>query len=211
MEDLRLFPQLRDKKLLEEIAQHGKVMAFPAHTTIMDYGQYLSHMPLITQGSIKIMREDEEGHEILLYHVYPGSTCAVSLTCCMERRKSEIQAIAESDVQLIMLPVEKMEPWMREYPGWRQFVIQTYADRFAELLQVIDDTAFRKLDERLARYLLRRSKAAGVTTLKTTHQEIAQDLNGSRESISRLLKQLERLGRIKLGRNMVEILPGLEM
>ena len=209
MDDLRLFPQLRDPKLQADITAHGKEMTFPAHTTIMDYGQYLSHMPLITEGSIKIMREDEQGHEILLYHVYPGSTCAVSLTCCMERRRSQIQAIAESDVKLIMLPVERMEPWMREYPGWRQFVIQTYADRFAELLQMIDDTAFRKLDERLARYLLRRSKAAGTTTLKTTHQEIAQDLNGSRESISRLLKQLERMGKIKLGRNVVEILPAL--
>ena len=206
MDDLRLFPQLRDKHLQREITEFGREMTFPAHATIMDYGQYLSHMPLLLEGSIKIMREDDEGHEILLYHVHPGSTCAVSLTCCMERRRSEIQAVAEADVRLIMLPVEKMEPWMRQYAGWRQFVIQTYADRFAELLQVVDDTAFRKLDERLARYLVRRSRAAGTQVLKTTHQEIAQDLNGSRESISRLLKQLERLGKIRLGRNAVEVL-----
>ena len=206
MNDLRLFPQLRDKKLLADIAEYGRETSFPTQTVIMDYGQYLSHMPLLLDGSIKIMREDEDGHEILLYHVYPGSTCAVSLTCCMERRRSEIRAIAETDVSMIMLPVEQMEPWMRQYSGWRQFVIKTYADRFAELLRVIDDTAFRKLDERLVRYLLRRTQAAGTRTLQTTHQEIAQDLNGSRESISRLLKQLERMGKIRLSRNVVEVL-----
>ena len=205
MLQLGKFPTLSNKALQEAIASVAREASFDAQEVLMDYGQYISHMPLLISGSIKILREDVDGREILLYHVQPGGTCAVSLACCMERRQSEIRAITESPTKVLMIPIEHMEPWMATHSGWRQFVIQTYHNRFSELLKTVDDIAFRKLDERLLLYLQKRAALAEDGVVRSTHQEIAQDLNGSRESISRLLKQLERMGRIQLSRNAITI------
>lgn len=201
------FPNIKDTELLHGIVSNGKLEIIEEGDYLIDIGRPIRSIPMIVSGSVKVMREDAEGNELLLYYLKAGETCAMSLTCCMEGRKSEIRAVAAETVQMIVLPVGLMEDFMR-YRDWRAFVMNTYARRFDELLDTIDSIAFQRMDERIENYLLTKVKSTGATTLHVSHQDIAQDLNTSREVISRLLKQMERHGKLRLGRNRIEVLMG---
>lgn len=192
--------------LLEEIAQVGSLKQVQEGEKLIEIGDYLRSMPLLISGAIKILREDDEGDELLLYFIESGDTCAMTLTCCIGHTKSQIRAIAELDTVLIMIPVQKMEEWMGKYRSWRNFVLASYHGRLMEMLDTIDSIAFMNLDERLIRYLNDKQKITGSATINSTHQEIAYELYTSRVVISRLLKRLENLGKIKLNRNSIEIL-----
>ncbi len=199
------FPQLCDEELLAELAAEATLKQVPAGTTIMDIGSTIKMMPLVTRGAIKVMREDDEGNELLLYFLYPGQSCAMSVQCCMAHVPSQIRAIAEDDTEMIAIPVQFIDKWMQTHASWRNFILQTYSNRFNELLQTVDSVVFQQLDERLLAYLQQKAQIAQSPILQTTHQDIAYDLHSSREVISRLLKQLEKHGKIKLGRNKIEL------
>jgi len=200
------FPSLYEKGLVEDIQAFGKVVTFSAGDNLIEIGAYIKQMPLLIEGTLKISREDTEGNELLLYYLNSGETCAMSLTCCMGDVKSNIKATAIEDAQIIMLPTRKMDEWIKKYDSWKNFIFRAYQIRFEEMLQTVDSIAFMKMDERLERYILERSKELNTNILNLTHQEIASDLNTSREVVSRLLKQLEKLGRIKLHRYKIEII-----
>lgn len=200
------YPQLAERNLQDEIANEGTIMHFKAGSLIMDFGAYVKIMPLIIKGSIKVSREDEEGNELFLYYLKPGETCSMSFTCCLMDKKSEIRTVAEEDTTLIGIPTRFMDEWMSRYPSWKNFVMTSYDNRMLELVRTIDNIAFKKMDERLMDYLEQKAEANSNRTLNATHQEIAYDLNASREAISRLLKQLERNGVVELGRNRIELL-----
>ena len=200
------FRNVFEKELLEEILNVGKLVVVEAGETIIDAGQYIKFVPLILSGAIKIIREDQEGGEILLYYVGANETCAMSLTCCLAHQKSRIRAVAEEKTELWNLPVSKMDEWMLKYTSWKNFIMQTYSTRFDELLQTIDGIAFKKVDERLEKYLIEKAAVSGSKVLQVSHQQIAEELNSSREVISRLLKQLEHQGSISLGRNKIELI-----
>ncbi len=200
------FRNVFEKELLEELSQIGKIVEVKAGDTIMDTGQYIKFIPILLSGNIKIIREDDKDGEILLYYVGSNETCAMSLTCCLAHQKSRIKAIAEEDTVMVSIPVAKMDEWMLKYNTWKNFVMQTYNARFDELLKTIDGIAFHKVDERLEQYLHDKSVVTGSSTIAVSHQQIAEELNSSREVISRLLKQLEHNGGIRLGRNKIEIL-----
>ncbi|MEM7102402.1 MAG: Crp/Fnr family transcriptional regulator [Bacteroidota bacterium] len=202
---VKSFPYITEVKLQKEIIDHGEIRTFADGEVIMDFGQYIRSVPLLMKGSIKVIREDDKGNEILLYFLKPGETCTMSLTCCMADRKSQIRAVAEDESELLLIPVKKMEDWMAQYGSWKNFVMDSYGKRFEELLSTIDAIAFKKMDERLLDYLQKKSAAAGTNTLHITHQQIAAELNASREAISRLLKQLENQNIISLGRNRIDI------
>lgn len=202
----KLFPLLTSKELLQEIERHGIYREIPSEEIIIDFGQYIKTVPLILSGRVKVVRQDDSGKELFLYYVYPGETCAMSLTCCLANQRSEIKAIAEEDTSLIAIPVFLAEHWLQQYPDWKNLVMQTYSVRFRDLLNTIDSIAFRKMDERLEEYLFAKKKATQSDVLNITHQEIATELGTSREVISRLLKQLERRGKIQLGRNRIRII-----
>ncbi len=200
------FPELTEEELIQEIVQNGRIFRAGRDEKIIDIGAYIKNMPLIIDGAIKILRQDKEGRELFLYYLQPGETCAMSLTCCLAHERSSIRAIAEEDTQLIMLPVELMDSWMTKYPSWKSFVMHTYSKRFDELLHTIDGIAFNKMDQRLWNYLLDKSTANNSRTIETTHQQIAYELNSTREVISRLLKKLEKDGKIVLGRNRIDLI-----
>jgi len=200
------YPQIAERPLQEEIAQVGKVMRFRAGEMIMDFGSYVKVVPLILEGSIKVSREDEEGNEIFLYYLQPGEACSMSFTCCMMNKKSEIRTIAEEDTTIIGIPTRYMDEWMSRYASWKNFVMLSYDSRMLELIRTIDTIAFKKMDERLLGYLEKKAAANKSRTINATHQEIAYDLNASREAVSRLLKQLEKEGFLELGRNRIELL-----
>jgi len=195
-----------EEELLEEIDKVGSFREFKANDYLIEIGDYIKSMPLLLNGAIKILREDDKGDELLLYFLERGDTCAMTLTCCLGKAKSKIRAVAETDGALIMIPIEKMEDWLTKYKTWRNFVIDSYNVRLNEMLEAIDTLAFMNLDERLYKYLTDKAKVIGKTEIKNTHQEIAYEMHTSRVVISRLLKALELRGKIKLNRNNIEIL-----
>ncbi|SFU29683.1 CRP/FNR family transcriptional regulator, anaerobic regulatory protein [Pustulibacterium marinum] len=197
---------LFEEELLQEINQVGTFREVPEGFMLMDIGDYIKSMPLLVNGVIKILREDENGDELLLYFLERGDTCAMTLNCCVGQKKSEIRAIAESPAKLIMVPVEKMEDWMQKYHSWRNFILQSYNSRLSEMLETIDTIAFMKMDERLLKHLRDKAMVNSDDILSTTHQEIAQNLHTSRVVISRLLKKLENEGKIKLNRNSIHVI-----
>ncbi|WP_010135222.1 Crp/Fnr family transcriptional regulator [Ochrovirga pacifica] len=197
---------LFEKELLEEISKIAIYKEVTKGTTLMSIGQYVKSMPILLNGAIKILREDSEGDELLLYFLEKGDTCAMTLTCCTGNKKSEIKAITELDTRLLMIPVEKMETWLATYKSWRDFVLNSYHHRFMELLDTVDTIAFKKMDERLLKYLKDKKAVTGNKVIKSTHQEIAYELHTSRVVISRLLKKMEQEGRISLRRNAVYVL-----
>ncbi|MGN7722309.1 Crp/Fnr family transcriptional regulator [Chitinophaga sp. 22620] len=198
------FPAL-EPSLREAIARIGTLREVPAGETLMRSGQFLKSTMLVAEGRIRIYREGGEGGEIFMYDLEPGSACALSMICAASARESKVMGKAETDAVVIMLPIEAMEQLMREHKSWYRFVVESYRSRFEELLEVLDSVAFHSMDERLQIYLAKQSAKLGSRELKLTHQEIAADLNSSREVISRLLKKMEQRGLISLRRNAVEI------
>ena len=200
------FPQITERQLLEEIAKVGKVMHFKAGETIMDFGKYVKLVPLVWKGSIKVMREADDGSELLLYFLQSGETCSTSFTCCMMNKKSIIRTVAEEDTSIIGIPIRYIDSWMSRFQSWKNFVMLSYDNRIMELVNVIDSVAFKQMDERLLDYLHKKANTTNSPIIYATHQKIASDLNASREAVSRLLKQLEKKGAVKLGRNQIEFL-----
>lgn len=203
------FPFFKEPELVDAIANVGKEIIVKEGEPIIKIGEFIKSTPLIMEGLLKVIRQDEHGNEILLYYLEGGDTCVMTVTCCMHQEKSKIKAIAEKDSRLILIPFHYMDDWMRNYRTWRNFVLQTYAMRFEELLATLDATAFESLDNRLIKYLNDKKQALGEDEFRVTHQQIASELNSSREAISRLLKKLEILKAIKLGRNKIKILKEL--
>lgn len=197
---------LFEEKLIEEIASIATFQSMKRGEKLMEYGNYIKHMPLVLQGSIKIIREDDDGGELLLYFIEKGDTCAFSLTCCMGNKKSEIKAVVVEDAEMMLIPVQKMEEWICKYQTWKNFVFESYNLRLEEMLETIDTLAFMKMDERLYKFLTDKVKLIGSTIIENTHQEIAHNLHTSRVVISRLLKKLENEGKIKLFRSKIEVL-----
>lgn len=200
---------LQEPQLQGLIEEHGRFVEAKSGEVIIDFGGYIRMIPLLIKGSIKVIREDDQGNEVLLYYLGAGETCAMSLTSCISHNQSEIRAVVEEDIEMIAIPVRFMDEWLTKFKSWKNFVMDVYRKRFEEMLQVIDSVAFMKMDERLLKYLSDKAKITNKNIFHITHQEIASDLNSSREVISRLLKKLEKMGRIQLGRNKIEILEEL--
>jgi len=199
------FPQF-ETELVETIDKNSMERAFHSGEVIMRTGQFIKSTVLILKGRIKIYRESDDGGEFLIYYLGPGEACAVSMICAIQSTASEIMAKAIEETEVLMIPIQLMDEMMSKYKSWYQFVIQTYRSRFDEMLTVVDNVAFKNMDERLEFYLKRHLSETGNKVLEISHQDIAYDLNSSREVISRLLKKMEQLGKVKLYRNAVEII-----
>ncbi|MDG1174410.1 MAG: Crp/Fnr family transcriptional regulator [Flavobacteriales bacterium] len=195
-----------EKELLEEIESVGVLRKYKQGDILIDYNEILQQIPLLIDGAVKIMRQDEKGDELALYYLERGDTCSMTLNCCLGSKKSEISAVAETDVIFISIPVQKMQDWMQKYQTWMAFVFESYNSRFNELLESIDNLAFNKMHERLHKYLEDKALVMKSTSLNLSHQDIANDMHTSRVVVSRLLKSLENEGLIKLGRNKIEVL-----
>ena len=200
------YGRLFEEQLIQEIAQVGSYREIQSDYTIIDIGEYIRFMPLVISGAIKVLREDQEGNELLLYYLEPGDTCSMTMTCCMGNKKSDIRAIAETDSVLIIIPIQRIEQWMANYSSWRNFVLNSYHERLEELMQTVDGIAFKQMDQRLIQYLKKKATLGKSPCIQATHQQIAYDLNSSRVVVSRLLKKLEETGAIQLNRNAIKVL-----
>lgn len=199
-----IFPSFSNA-LVEEIKTTAMEQSLTSGDVILRTGQYIKNTVLILSGKIKVYREDVDGGEFFMYYLQPGQACAISMICATKNEKSQIMAKVVEDTELIMVPLPLMDKWMMQHRSWYEFVIDTYRSRFEEALEVINSIAFRAMDERLEFYLKRHAEACGCEDLKLSHQEIANELNTSREVISRLLKKMEQKGLLKLHRNHIEL------
>lgn len=195
------FP-LFDTALAEFIHEHGASKVFEPGEVLMRPGQFFKYAMLIVNGRVKLYREGEEGEEYFMYFLESGSACALSMMCMARSQTSTVMAIAVEETEVIMIPIQYMDTLMKNYSTWYHFVIETYRTRFEELLTVVDQIAFKNMDERLDWYLKRQSATLGKN-LMLTHQQIAHDINSSREVVSRLLKKMEKTGRITMERNSI--------
>jgi CRP/FNR family transcriptional regulator len=199
------FPSF-SKELIEDIAENAEIKSVAEGDKVMEIGHYIKIVALLVSGKVKVLREDEEGHELFLYFLDPGDVCAISLVCSGQEKISKVRATALRDSEFVVFPIKFMDEWMHKHKTWYHFVLSTYSFRFEEVLKTVDDIAFHKMDERLLRYLKKSQTAFASDTLTISHQDIAYELNSSREVISRLLKKLEQRGKLKIGRGKIEII-----
>ena len=205
-EKLNSLSYIFSEDLISEISTFGIEKKFKKNEIIIDINQKLEFVPILIEGNIKVLSEDKEGNELLLYVLEAGDTCAMSLTCCITNKHSKIRAMADKPSEVIMISILKMQEWLSTHEDWRNFILQSYQTRFDEMLETIDTLAFMKMDERLYKYLVDQVKLNASEVINNTHQNIAEDLNTSRVVVSRVLKKLETEGKIKLGRNKIEVL-----
>jgi len=184
----------------------GQVKLFPADTVILDINSYIHSIPIVLKGSIKVVRTDEEGREILLYYIKPGESCIMSFLAGIHQDTSKIKAIVEEDVELLLIPVQKASEWIRDYPEWSDFIFGLYQKRFEELLGVVNALAFQKLDSRLLQLLRQKASLYQSKEVAITHQQLADELGVSREAVSRVLKVMENEALISLARNKIFLL-----
>ena len=199
------YPDQFEERLMDEIGSIAQIFEFQPQDILIDMGQAITSMPILLEGAIKIMRDDYEEGELLLYFLEKGDTCAMTMACCLGDKRSNIRAIAETEGKVLMIPVQKMDEWLAKYPSWRKYVFDSYNNRMDEMLEAIDNLAFKDMSGRLKSYLLNVATINKGKVINKTHLEIANELNTSRVVISRLLKSLEKEGFLILNRNVITI------
>jgi len=195
-----------ENELVQEIVNTGRFLKVREGQPLIEPGMEAKEMPLVINGTLRVMREDKDGREIFLYYLEGGDACAMSISCCLGTQISEFKVVAEEDATLWMVPMHHIDTWMVKYRSFRKFIFDSYHDRFDEMLNTIDSIAFMNMDQRLMKYLLDKKQSAGSFVINKTHEQIAQELNTSRVVVSRLLKKLEREERVELHRNRIEVL-----
>ena len=191
--------------MLERLSELGSVCTFNKNEVILNDQAYIRSIPIVTKGSIKVMQSDDDYRELFLYHIQPGETCIMSFLGGMHNERSQIKAVAETDCEVLMVPIENAVKLVRDFPEWVEYIFRIYHKRFEELLQVVNEVSFKKMDERLLQFLQKKAQVGGQREITITHEEIANELGTSRVVISRLLKQLENAGEIELGRNKIRL------
>lgn len=194
------------KELREKLADLGFAKTFGEGEIILNENSYIKAIPIVTKGSIKVMRTDEDGREILLYYIKPGESCIMSFLGGIHQDTSKVKAIAEEDTEILFIPIDKIGLLIKDYPEWLDFIFRLYHKRFEELLEVVNAVAFKKMDERLLNLLQKKCELVGGDTLSVTHEQLANELGTARVVVSRLLKHMEDQGLVKLGRNKVSLL-----
>ncbi len=195
-----------EENLIKEMALVGQIRKVKKGNTMIDIGNNITHIPLILDGAISVINEDKDQNEYLLYYLEIGDSCAMTMSCCLGGKKSEIRALVEKDAEVVMFPVSKMEDWLIKYRSWRIFVFQNYEAVMSEMLEAIDTLAFHNMEERLYKYIRDKVLVLETSTLEITHHQIAKDLSTSRVVISRLIKKLALDHKIKSTRNSITLL-----
>ncbi|WP_423146047.1 Crp/Fnr family transcriptional regulator [Rubrolithibacter danxiaensis] len=195
--------------LEQEVRANGIQKSLAAETVLLQENSYIRSIPIVLSGSIRVMRKDEEGKEMLLYYIKPGESCIMSFLAGIHDDTSKVRAIVEEAAEVLFVPVTKASEWIKKYPEWTDFIFKLYHQRFEELLTVINAVAFQKLDDRIVELLRKKSDIYQSKEISTTHQQLAEELGTTREVVSRLLKQMEKQGMIELLRNKIILLSAL--
>ncbi|ROH97839.1 Crp/Fnr family transcriptional regulator [Chryseobacterium daecheongense] len=198
--------EILDPEFKKEIAESRDLKLFPAGTVILDIGSYVNYIPLVMSGSVKVVRTEEDGREILLYYLTPGESCISSILSGLTQDTSKVRAVVEEDAEILMLSLAKAKEWLTKYPEWSTFVFELYHKRFEDLVTMVNSIAFQKVDVRILYLLNQKSQLYKSKELNVTHQQLADELGITREAVSRVLKQIETEGKIQLSRNKITLL-----
>ena len=195
--------------LEEELRSNSQFKTLTAETVLMQSNSYIRSIPVVLSGSMRVIRQDEDGREILLYYIKPGESCIMSFLAGIQEDTSKVKLVVEEDSEVLMLPIAKASEWIKIYPEWSDFIFKLYHKRFEELLSVINAVAFKKLDDRIVTLLKRKASVYGSNEFSITHQQLAEELGTTREVVSRLLKQLVSQQLITLSRNKITLITSL--
>ena len=193
-------------ELIAKLKQYSTEKMYREGEVILDENSSIRAIPIVTKGTLKVMRTEEDGREILLYYIKAGESCIMSFLGGMHDEKSKVKAEVEEDAEILFLPMEKVSLFIKEYPEWLDYIFRLYHKRFEELLEIINAIAFKKMDERLLNLLHKKEELSGSKILSITHEQLANELGPARVVVSRLLKQLEENGNLKLGRNKITLM-----
>ena len=193
-------------ELIAKLKQYSTEKMYREGEVILDENSSIRAIPIVTKGTLKVMRTEEDGREILLYYIKAGESCIMSFLGGMHDEKSKVKAEVEEDAEILFLPMEKVSLFIKEYPEWLDYIFRLYHKRFEELLEIINAIAFKKMDERLLNLLHKKEELSGSKILSINHEQLANELGTARVVVSRLLKQLEENGNLKLGRNKITLM-----
>lgn len=192
-------------ELIQKLHEFCTVKTFKPGDVILSEDAYIRSIPIVAKGSMRIMRTEDDGREILLYYLTPGDSCIMSFLGGLHHETSKLRAEVEEEAEIYFLPIEKVNLFIKEYPQWLDYIFRLYHKRFEELLEVVNAVAFKKVDERLLLLLKKKADLTGSKELSVSHEQLANELATARVVVSRLLKQLEESGALKLGRNKITL------
>lgn len=204
MENLEQITEFKSSpELVEKLYKHSIQKNYEAGSIILNENAHIRSIPIVTRGTLKVIRTEEDGREILLYYIKAGESCIMSFLGGLHNETSKVKAEVEEDAEILFLPMDKVSLFIKEYPQWLDYIFRLYHKRFEELLEIVNAIAFKKVDERILALLNRKAELTGNKTLNITHEQLANELGTARVVVSRLLKQLEEIGKVKLGRNKI--------
>jgi CRP/FNR family transcriptional regulator, anaerobic regulatory protein len=190
---------------IDELQEFGIVKEFQINTAILKEGQFVKLVPLVLEGMVKVFTRHED-RELLLYYIESGESCIMSFNAGLKNSPSKVFAIAEENTVLLLLPVDKLNQWLKSFPSLNELFYNLYDQRYASLLDTINHLLYNRLDQRLYNYLLEMRKQKGSKVLTIRHRQIAAELGTVREVISRVMKKLEFEGKVNQLPNGIEIL-----
>lgn len=204
MEELQQITEFKTSpELVEKLQQYSIKKTYEAGDIILNENAHIRSIPIVTKGTLKVIRTEEDGREILLYYIKTGESCIMSFLGGLHNETSKVKAEVEDDAEILFLPIEKVSLFIKEYPQWLDYIFRLYHKRFEELLEIVNAISFKKVDERMLDLLHKKVELTGNKTLNITHEQLANELGTARVVVSRLLKQLEEIGKVKLGRNKI--------
>ncbi len=207
MERLEQITEFRSSpELVEQLYRHSIKKNYEAGSIILNENAHIRSIPIVTKGTLKVIRTEEDGREILLYYIKAGESCIMSFLGGLHNETSKVKAEVEEDAEILFLPMEKVSLFIKEYPQWLDYIFRLYHKRFEELLDIVNAISFKKVDERMLALLNRKAGLTGNKTINTTHEQLANELGTARVVVSRLLKQLEENGVVQLGRNKISLM-----
>jgi len=190
-----LFPDL-SHQLTSEILEKSTIVDIPGNMEVMHEGQYVKAVPIVTNGLIRVYTRNED-KELLLYYIQPGESCIMSFDACLKNIPSKIYATTETDSSVLLMPTNHVFRWMKEYTEFNSLFFKQYNLRYNELLVMINNLLFEKMDVRILEHLKAKIKLTGKNPVKISHRQIANDLGTAREVVSRVMKKLEHEGKVK--------------
>lgn len=207
MEDLQQISEFKTSpELVEKLQEFSIRKEYGVGNVILNENAYIHSIPIVIKGTLKVIRTEEDGREILLYYIKAGESCIMSFLGGLHNETSKVKAEVEENAEILFLPIDKVSLFIKEYPQWLDYIFRLYHKRFEELLEIVNAIAFKKVDERLLTLLYKKKELTGNKTLNITHEQLANELGTARVVVSRLLKQLEEIGKVNLGRNKITLL-----
>jgi len=193
-----------DPALRHEFQQAATFMRIPAGHDVFVEGERVDSIALLISGVVRVYKIGETGREITLYRFGNGESCILTANAILSQQNFPAVATVEKAAEAVMIPADTFRDWVRRYDLWREFVFELLSQRLSSVMAIVEEVAFRRMDTRLAAFLVERSRAASL--IHITHQEIAAELGSSREVISRLLEDFSVQGLLRSTRGVIEVL-----